>query len=155
MQPSKKKKICWCSSGKCSLSAQVYRDIKNITFSSYATSLNDNFSGKMWFGLFFSYAGFSVQPAPVHQSALSVRRWSWAELTVFGKHFAYFSLFWHLLRARSAEGRPHVCVCGGEKPMASTFEPYCSFTINNPTQYSKIVKICVKLQSGIHEAIFI
>lgn len=136
-------------------------DIKNITFSSYATSPNDNFSGKMWFGLFFFLcrlqraAAAGLQPAPVHQSALCLRRWSWSELTVFGKHFAYFCLFWHLLRARSAEGRPHVCVCGGEKPMAPTLEPYCSFTINIPTQCSKIVKICVKLQSGIHEAIFI
>lgn len=96
-------------------------DIKNITFSSYATSPNDNFSGKMWFGLFFFLrrlpraAAAGLQPAPVHQSALCLRRWSWSELTVFGKHFAYFCLFWHLLRARSAEGRPHVCVCGGGK----------------------------------------
>lgn len=116
----------------------------------------------VWTGFFLFFlcrlqcaATAGLQPAPVHQSALCVRRWSWSELTVFGKHFAYFSLFWHLLRARSAEGRPHVCVCGGEKLMASTLEPYCSLTVNNPTQWSKIVKICVKLQSGIHESIFI
>lgn len=52
-------------------------------------------------------------------------------------------------------GRPHVCVCGGAKLMASTLELYCSLTVNNPTQKSKIVKLCVKLQSDIHEAIFI
>lgn len=62
MQPLKffKKKICWCPFGKCSLNAHVYRDIENITFSSYATSPNDNFSGKMWFGLFFFLRQASV-----------------------------------------------------------------------------------------------
>lgn len=59
--------------GKCSLNAQDNRDIKNITFSSYATSPNDNFLGKMWFGRFFSHAETAgLQPAPVHQSALCV-----------------------------------------------------------------------------------
>lgn len=52
-------------------------------------------------------------------------------------------------------GRPHVCVCGGAKLLASTLELYCSLTVNIPTQKSKIVKLCVKLQSGLHEAIFI
>lgn len=63
-------------------------------------------SGGSWFGVFLQRpvcSGSGRSPAAGSIGSLC----SQVKLgrTVFGKHFAYFSMFWHLLRGRSAEGK--------------------------------------------------
>lgn len=63
----------------------------------------------MWFGVFSQRSrssGCSAAAAAGSRASIgSLCSQVKLLLTVFGKHFAYFSMFWHLLRGRSAEGK--------------------------------------------------